>query len=152
MEKKIIGFTSVVGDFLHAGHALMLDECRRHCDYLYVGLMVDPTTDRPEKNKPIQSVFERYCQIRAHRAVDEVIPLESEHDLELALLSLPIDIRFVGEDYLGKNFTGKTACESRGIRIFYNNRKHGFSSTELRKRVMQNEGLCGGDSVIQKSE
>lgn len=138
MDKRIIGFTSVVGDFLHAGHALMLDECKRYCDYLYVGLIVDPTKDRPEKNKPVQSAFERYCQIRSHRAVDEVIPLESEHDLELALLSLPVDIRFVGEDYLGRDFTAKSICERRGIKIFYNNRQHGFSSSELRKRVMEN--------------
>ena len=138
MEGKIIGFTSVVGDFLHAGHALMLDECKRHCDYLYVGLIVDPTIDRPQKNKPIQSMFERYCQIRSHRAVDEVIPLGNERDLELALLALPIDIRFVGEDYLGKDFTGKAICDRRGIRIFYNNRQHGFSSSELRKRIIAN--------------
>ena len=135
MEKKIIGFTSVVGDFLHAGHALMLNECKRHCDYLYVGLITDPTRDRPEKNKPIQSVFERYVQIASHRAVDEVIPLESEADLDLAIRSLPIDIRFVGEDYIGKDFTGKETCDRLGIRIFYNSRKHGLSSTELRKRT-----------------
>lgn len=135
MERKIIGFTSVVGDFLHAGHALMLDECKRHCDYLYVGLMIDPTIDRPEKNKPIQSTFERYVQIASHRAVDEVVPLESEADLDLAIRSLPIDIRFVGEDYIGKNFTAKETCDRLGIRIFYNSRKHGLSSTELRERT-----------------
>lgn len=135
MEKKIIGFTSIVGDFMHAGHALMLDECKMHCDYLYVGLIIDPTLDRPEKNKPIQSAFERYVQVAAHRAADEVIPLDGEADLDLALKSLPIDIRFVGEDYLGKDFTGKETCERLGIKIFYNNRKHGLSSTELRRRT-----------------
>ena len=98
----IIGFTSVVGDLLHAGHVLMLDECKRHCDYLYVGIIADPTTDRPEKNKPIQSLFERYVQLVAHRAVDEVVPLGGEADLELALRSLPINIRFVGDDYRDK--------------------------------------------------
>lgn len=134
-----IGFTSVVGDFMHAGHALMLDECKRHCDYLYVGLITDPTTDRPEKNKPIQSVFERYAQLVAHRAVDEVVPLESEADLELALKSLPIDIRFVGEDYKGKSFTGKQICTDLGIEIFYNSRAHGLSSTELRRRTTNGE-------------
>ncbi len=92
---------------MHAGHALMLDECKRNCDFLYVGIIDDPTKDRPEKNKPIQSLFERYIQLAGHRAVDEVVPLEGEADLELALKSLPIDIRFVGEDYEGKEFTGK---------------------------------------------
>lgn len=131
----IRGFTSVVGDLLHAGHSLMLDECKRHCDYLYVGLIIDPTKDRPQKNKPIQSAFERYVQIRAHRAVDEVIPLDGEDDLLLALKSLPIDIRFVGEDYKGTNFTGKKECGDLGIKIYYNKRNHGLSSTELRERV-----------------
>lgn len=130
-----IGFTSVVGDFMHAGHALMLDECKRHCDFLYVGIIDDPTKDRPEKNKPIQSLFERYIQLAGHRAVDEVVPLEGEADLELALKSLPIDIRFVGEDYKGKEFTGKAVCEALGIEIYYNRRAHGLSSTELRRRV-----------------
>ena len=140
MEDKIIGFTSVVGDFLHAGHSLMLDECKRHCDYLYVGLIDDPTKDRPQKNKPVQSLFERYIQVASHRAVDEVIPLDGEADLELAIRSLPIDIRFVGEDYIGKDFTGKGACEELGIRIIYIKRKHGLSSTELRERIESAKG------------
>lgn len=131
----IIGFTSVVGDLLHAGHCLMLDECKMYCDYLYVGLIDDPTKDRPEKHKPVQSIFERYIQLATHRAVDEVVPLDGEKDLDLALRSLPIDIRFVGADYIGKNFTGKETCERLGIKIIYNKREHGLSSSELRKRV-----------------
>lgn len=143
----VVGFTSVVGDFLHAGHALMLDECKRHCDYLYVGLIDDPTKDRPEKNKPVQSLFERYAQIVSHRAVDEVVPLDGEKDLELAIKSLPINVRFVGEDYKGTEFTGKGICESLGIEIIYNKRNHGLSSTELRKRI-ENE-IC--NPIIQKA-
>lgn len=134
-KKRIIGFTSVVGDLLHAGHSLMLDECKMYCDYLYVGLISDPTTDRPQKNKPIQSLFERYVQLSAHRAVDEVIPLSGEADLDLALKSLPIDVRFVGADYIGKDFTGKDTCERLKIQIRYNRRDHGLSSTELRERI-----------------
>ena len=134
-KKRVLGFTSVVGDFLHAGHALMLDECKQHCTYLYVGLIADPTIDRPNKNKPVQSLFERYEQLCSNRNVDEVIPLSGEADLELALKSLPIDIRFVGEDYINTDFTGKKICEERGIKLFYNNRKHGLSSTELRLRT-----------------
>lgn len=134
-SKFIVGFTSVVGDFMHAGHSLMLDECKMHCDYLYVGLIDDPTKDRPFKNKPVQSLFERYQQLSSHRAVDEVIPLSGEDDLELAIKSLPIDIRFVGDDYVGRDFTGKGVCESLGISIIYNRRDHGLSSTELRLRT-----------------
>lgn len=138
-ENYVIGFTSVVGDMLHAGHTLMLDECKMHCDYLFVGLIDDPTKDRPEKNKPIQSLFERYQQLASHRAVDEVIPLDGEDDLDLAIRSLPIDVRFVGEDYVGKDFTGKDTCANLGIKIIYNKRKHNLSSTELRIRTEKGE-------------
>lgn len=146
----IIGFTSVVGDLLHAGHALMLDECKLHCDFLYVGLIIDPTKDRPQKNRPVQSAFERYAQLVAHRAVDEVIPLDGETDLELALRSLPINIRFVGEDYKQTDFTGKAICEKLGIEIYYNKRAHGLSSSELRRRI-ENAGVCNCNTVVQKS-
>ena len=138
-DKVIIGFTSVVGDMVHAGHTIMLDECKLYCDYLYVGLINDPTIDRPFKNKPIQSLFERYEQLISHRAVDEVIPLSGEEDLLNAIKSLPIDVRFVGEDYLDKDFTGKKECEELGIEIKYNRRKHDFSSTSLRERIFRQE-------------
>lgn len=139
-EGKVVGFTSVVGDMLHAGHTIMLDECKMYCDYLYVGLIDDPTKDRPWKNKPVQSLFERYQQLVSHRAVDEVIPLSGEDDLDLALKSLPIDVRFVGEDYVGKDFTGRDTCERLGIKIIFNRRKHDLSSTQLRNRVESMEG------------
>ena len=132
---------------MHAGHALMLDECKRYCDYLYVGLIIDPTTDRPEKNKPIQSAFERYVQIRSHRAVDEVIPLDGEADLLLAIKALPIDIRFVGDDYKGKEFTGKKECTDMGIQIIFNRRDHGLSSSELRERIKDGE-LCNSNTKL----
>lgn len=141
----VIGFTSVVGDLMHAGHALMLDECKRHCDFLYVGLIADPTIDRPYKNKPVQSLYERYTQLVSHRAVNEVIPLSGEADLEMALKSLPISIRFVGDEYKGTIFTGKQICKERGIEIYYTNRAHGLSSSELRRRIYAQE--CGKDEL-----
>lgn len=113
----------------------MLKECKEHCDFLYCGLISDPTKDRPNKNKPIQSLFERYMLLEGNKYVDQIVPLEGEADLELALRTLDIDIRFVGADYIGQFFTGKEICEERGIKIFYNNRLHGLSSTELRKRI-----------------
>lgn len=132
----IIGFTSVVGDLMHAGHVAMIQECKRHCDYLYVGLLNDPTIDRPKtKQKPIQSLYERWVQLVNIKGVDQVVPVNDEHDLAMAISMLPINIRFVGEDYIGKDFTGKDICEKRGIKIFYNNRMHGLSSTELKDRI-----------------
>lgn len=134
-NEKIIGFTSVVGDFLHAGHCMMLEECKKYCDFLYVGLIADPTIDRKEKNQPIESLLERYVQLKNNKYVDEIIPLGGEADLSLALQLFPIDIRFVGEDYKGKNFTGKDICEKLNIPIIYNTRKHNLSSSNIRQRM-----------------
>lgn len=131
-----IGFTCSTFDLLHAGHVLMLDECRTQCDRLIVGLQTDPTIDRPDtKNKPIQTMYERWVQLLGCRYVDDIIPYESEEDLMNILKSVPIDIRFVGEEYKEKDFTGKTWCADNGIEIIYNRRRHDFSTTQLRKRI-----------------
>lgn len=139
MTNKIIGFASVVGDMLHAGHILYLNEAKEHCDILYCGLIADPRLDRPEKNEPIQSLYERWVQVSSHKSVDIVVPLAGEADLLLALKSLPINIRFVGSDYAGKDFTGKEWCLDNDIKIHYCKRSHGLSSTELRKRIERGE-------------
>lgn len=138
-DKKVIGFTSVVGDLLHVGHIAMLNECKLHCDYLIVGLIADPKIDRPEKNEPVESLFERYYRLKNQLGVDEVIPMMGEDDLHLALTILNVNIRFVGEDYKGKWFTGKEVCATRGIEIFYNDRSHGLSSSNLRERVVNSK-------------
>ena len=109
----------------------MLKECKENCDYLIVGLQTDPTIDRAEKNKPIQSVFERFVQLQACKYVDEIVVYATEKELIDVLLSYKINIRFVGEEYADKVFTGKNL----GHDIFYNSRKHSFSTTELRQRV-----------------
>ena len=130
----ITGFTCSAFDFLHAGHVLMLKECWENCDTLYVGLHTDPTIDRPDKNKPIQSVLERYIQLDAIKYIDHIIPYETEADL-LVLLSIiankggPV-VRFVGEDWKNKKFTG----HELQIPIYYNKR-YGYSTTDLRKRI-----------------
>lgn len=133
---EVKGFTCSTFDLLHAGHILMLKEIRDHCDYLIVGVQTDPTIDRPNsKNKPIQSIVERLIQIQAVKYVDEVVVYETEKDLADLLMSLPINVRFLGEEYKGKPFTGKTICHDRGIKLHYNTRSHEFSTTELRERT-----------------
>jgi glycerol-3-phosphate cytidylyltransferase len=127
-----VGFTCSCFDLFHAGHVLMLQEARAQVDYLIVGLQTDPTIDRKEKNKPIQSVFERFVQLKGCKYVDEIVIYETEHDLLNILKSYRIDMRFVGEEYRDKDFTGK---DIPGIEIVYNSRKHDFSTTELRKRI-----------------
>lgn len=135
-----IGFTCSTFDLLHAGHILMLEEAKTQCDYLIVGLQTDPTIDRPDtKNKPIQSVVERYIQLKAVKYVDEIIPYSTENELKEILQSFPINVRIIGEEYKNQNFTGKDICNSRGIDIFFNRRDHHFSSTELRTRTYVRE-------------
>jgi glycerol-3-phosphate cytidylyltransferase len=136
MIGKPVGFTCSTFDLLHAGHILMLAESKSICDYLIVGLQIDPSIDRPNvKNKPVQSIVERFVQLSAVKFVDEIIVYQTEKDLEDMLMFLPITIRIIGEEYKDKEFTGKQICEQRSIQIYYNQRKHSFSTTELRNRV-----------------
>jgi len=133
------GVTFSTFDLLHAGHILMLKEAKTVCDYLICGLHVDPQVERPNKNKPIQSVVERYIQLSSVEYVDEVIPYNLEMDLSDILLGYNIDVRIIGADYKGENFSGLDICQTKGIEIYYNQRSHSFSSSELRRRVAHAE-------------
>ena len=147
----IIGFTCSTFDLFHAGHLLMLEEAKKHCDYLIVGLQTDPTIDRPkEKNKPVQTVFERFVQVEACKYVDKVIPYATEKELIDILLSYPINVRILGQEYQDRDFTGRIECINRGIELYFNTREHSFSTTELRQRVVAAEvekGLKNGHST-----
>ena len=137
---KQIGFTCSTFDLLHAGHIAMLREAKEHCDYLIVGLQTDPTVDRPDsKNAPIQTIVERQIQLAAVKYIDEIVVYTTEQDLTDLLLTLPIDVRVLGDEYKTKDFTGKDIAKARGCKIIYNGRDHSFSSTSLRKRVAHSE-------------
>ena len=129
------GFTCSTFDLFHAGHVIMLEEAKKQCDYLIVGLQTDPTIDRPYKNKPVQSVFERFVQLKACRYVDEVVVYATEKELLDILLSYPIDVRILGDEYVNKAFTGQDLA----IELYFNTRRHSFSTTELRQRVIDAE-------------
>lgn len=133
------GITFSTFDLLHAGHIAMLAEAKSVCDYLICGLHVDPQVERPNKNQPIQSIVERYIQLSSVQYVDEIIPYNLEKDLHDILLTYPIDIRIIGADYKDTEFSGKDICLTKGIEIYYNERSHNFSSTELRQRIQQSE-------------
>jgi glycerol-3-phosphate cytidylyltransferase len=139
-EGKKVGITFSTFDMLHAGHIAMLSEAKNHCDYLIAGLQTDPTIDRPDtKNKPIQSIVERQIQLSSCRYVDEVVVYATEQDLRDLLLILPVDVRILGVEYQGTNFSGQAECEKRNIDIVFNGRDHSFSSSSLRKRVAEAE-------------
>lgn len=134
-----VGFTCSAFDLLHAGHIQMLREAKEQCDYLICGLQIDPSLDRAEKNAPIQTVVERYTQLKAVSYVDEIIPYLTENDLCDILAMYHIDIRVLGDEYKEKDFTGKDICKKRGIQLYFNKRDHRFSSSDLRKRVAERE-------------
>jgi glycerol-3-phosphate cytidylyltransferase len=131
-----IGFTCSTFDLFHAGHVMMLKEAKTQCDHLIVGLQMDPTIDRPGvKNKPVQTVLERFIQVQACKYVDEIIPYATEKELMDILTSYQIDVRIIGEEYRDKQFTGYNLP----ISVYFNSRQHSFSTTELRQRVLDIE-------------
>ena len=132
-----VGITFSTFDLFHAGHVKLLEEAKRQCDFLIVGLQLDPSIDRPEKNKPVQGLVERYIQVKGCKHVDEIVPYVTEQDLEDILRSFKIDVRIIGEEYRDKGFTGKEYCSQKGIEIYYNARDHRFSSSGLRNEVKE---------------
>jgi glycerol-3-phosphate cytidylyltransferase len=128
-----IGFTCSSFDLFHAGHIMMLKEAKTQCDYLIVGLQSDPTVDRSWKNKPVQTLFERFVQLQACKYVDEIIPYTTEKELRDILTSYRIDVRIVGEEYRDQRFTGYDLPMS----VYFNSRQHSFSTTELRQRLVK---------------
>ena len=126
-----VGFTCGAFDVLHTGHALMLEEAKTACDYLIVGVQSDPSIDRSEKNKPVQSYEERIMMVRAIRYVDEVVLYDTESDLVELLRRLKPDVRILGADWAGKKYTGWDLP----IEPYFNSRNHSYSSSSLRKRI-----------------
>ena len=136
VQGKKIGITFSQFDMLHAGHIAMLAEAKNHCDYLIAGLQTDASIDRPDsKNPPVQSIVERQIQLSACRFVDEIVVYTTEQDLIDLILTLPIDVRILGEEYNDTNFTGRSEGHGRQIEHVFNRRDHSFSSSSLRKRV-----------------
>lgn len=130
-----IGITCSCFDLFHAGHIKMLEEAKKNCDYLIVAFQTDPTIDRPKKNKPVQSLVERYIQLKGCKYIDEIVPYQTEEELEEIFMSFELDVRFIGKEYEHMDFTAKGICKDLNIDIHYNNRNHNFSSTNLRNKI-----------------
>ena len=133
---EVVGITAGAFDLFHAGHVLMLKDASNQCDHLIVALQTDPSIDRKEKNKPVQSMYERFVQVDACKYVDEIIPYETEDDLYALIMNNNIDLRIIGNEYRNEDFTAREI----GIEIYYNARNHQWSTTELRERIL-NESL-----------
>lgn len=132
-----VGFTCGTFDLCHAGHVLMFEECKHVCDHLIVGLQSDPTLDRPNKNKPIMSLEERFTILRGIRYIDEVVVYHTEAELYRMLqhYCTTITVRIIGADWRGKPYTG----HDLPIPVHFNTRDHGYSTSELRRRIFQAE-------------
>ncbi len=148
-----IGFNCSSCDLFHAGHVTMMKMEKQLCDYLIVALQVDPTIDRPGvKNKPTQSVYERYVQLQGCKYVDEILVYETEADLLNLIQTQTINIRFLSEEYKDRDFTGKQYCIDNGIELYFHMRRHQYSSTELRNRVYELEKAKRDEKVEEKVE
>ncbi len=130
------GITFGAFDLFHAGHVMMLEEAKTVCDHLIVCIQADPSVDRKEKNKPVQSIIEREIQVSGCKYTDEVIIYETEADLLEILNTVDWDIRILGDEYREKDFTGR---EQTLNKCYFNKRPHNFSSSELRKRVSEQQ-------------
>ena len=130
------GITFGAFDLFHAGHVMMLEEAKTVCDYLIVCIQSDPSLDRKEKNKPVQSIVEREIQVYGCRYTDEVIIYDTEAEVLEILDSVDWDVRILGEEYKNKDFTGR---EQTLNKCHFNKRPHNFSSSELRKRVAKEQ-------------
>ena len=134
-----LGITASTFDLLHSGHIIMLREAKEQCDWLICALQLDPSVDRAEKNKPVQTIVERFIQLQAVKYVDEIVVYETEQDLEDILEMYDLDVRILGDEYKDKDFTGREICKRRDIRLHFNKRDHRFSTSGLRKRVAERQ-------------
>lgn len=133
MKKTLSGFVAGNFDVIHPGYIRMFKECYDNCDYFTVLLHSDPSIERPEKLKPILSVDERIEQLLSIRYVDEVLVYSLESDLYDMIDSGGFDVRFLGDDYIGKNFTG----DDLGVSLHFINRDHGWSTTKFKKIISE---------------
>jgi len=120
-------------DVIHPGYIYMFDECKEHCDILLLLLHEDPSIERMEKIKPILSLNERIMILSSMKQIDKIITYKTEADLYNILKEKQIDIRFLGDDYKEKSFTG----DDLNIPIHYLDRSHGWSTTKFKKLIAE---------------
>lgn len=129
-----IGLYPMVADVLHTGHMLAIEEAKKHCDYLIVALHCCPNY-----KTPVQTIYERFIQLRAVKWIDEVIPYQDKEDAATLIQSFNFDIYFLGEDYKDKEFENSDLLKALKKEVFYLPRNHNFSSTNLKIRVVDKE-------------
>src|SRR3989344_3963010 len=140
IDGKRVGITFGAFDLCHAGHMIVFKEAKTVCDYLIVGLQEDPSATPADyrgkkKNKPVMSLEERKVILESVKYIDEIHVYNSEQELYDLLVKLKPDIRIIGADWEGKDYTGKDLP----IEMYFNSRGHHFSTTALRERIYEAE-------------
>tara|TARA_Y100000114_G_scaffold101094_1_gene94251 strand:+ start:2573 stop:3007 length:435 start_codon:yes stop_codon:yes gene_type:complete len=129
--KKIVGFTAGNFDLIHPGYIYTFEEAKRHCDYFMVFLQRDPSETRFTKYKPVVPLYERYKTLMAIQYIDEVVTYQTEEDLVKLIEFYNPDVRILGDDYIGKRFTG----DHLPIKVVYTTRSHGWSTTKIKNLI-----------------
>lgn len=126
--KGKIGFTAGNFDLLHPGYIYTFETAKEHCDYFMVFLQMDPSETRFTKYKPVIPLYERYKTLMAIKYIDEVVCYQTEEDLLKLIEFYKPDLRILGDDYIGKRFTG----DHLPIEVLYTTRSHNWSTTKIK--------------------
>ena len=129
-----IGLVAGNFDIIHPGYVEMFEDAKKNaCNYLVVALQSDPTVDRQEKTKPVQTVEEREYILKSIKYINEVIHYTTEKEFLDILTNFDYDVRILGSDYQSrdKNFTGSSLNKD----IYFHNRSHSYSASDLKKRI-----------------
>ena len=145
--KKTIGFTACNFDLLHPGYIYTFEEAKRHCDYFMVFLQRDPSETRFTKYKPVVPLYERYKTLMSIKYVDEVVTYQTEEDLIQLMEFYKPDVRILGDDYIGKRFTG----DHLPIKVIYTTRYHNWSTTKI-KDLITRQTIIQNPDIIKNLE
>jgi len=146
-KKGIIGFTAGNFDLLHPGYIYTFEAAKEHCDYFIVFLQRDPSETRFTKYKPVVPLYERYKTLMAIKYVDEVVTYQTEEDLLKLIEFYKPDVRILGDDYIGKRFTG----DHIPMEIVYTTRSHNWSTTKI-KELITTQTLKQNPELIKQIE
>jgi glycerol-3-phosphate cytidylyltransferase len=130
-KKEIVGFTAGNFDLMHPGYIYTFEDARKHCDKFIVFLQRDPSLHRKSKYKPVVPLYERYRTLMSIQYIDEVYVYQTEEELYDLIKFFEPDIRILGEDYIGKSFTG----DDLPPKVIYTSRAHGWSTTRMKDMI-----------------
>jgi len=146
MKKYKLGFTAGNFDILHPGYIYTFEQAKKHCDKFIVFLQRDPSLHRKSKYKPVIPAWDRYKALMSIEHIDEVFMYQTEEELVDLIKIIKPDLRILGEDYLGKKFTG----DDLPIDVIYTSRSHGWSTTKLKDLITKQTIIQNPDIINEK--